>query len=118
MEIVGDRPAQAAKPAAAGRTPQKIRVGGSVQATKMVKMVRPSYPEGLKAQGVEGDVLLEAVISKEGKLLNVRSLNTNVNPDLVAAAVDAVKQWEYQPTLLNGEPVEVITTIHIGFHLK
>jgi protein TonB len=119
LEVLGDRPAAAvqARPAANG-TPQRIQVGGNVQATRIVKMVRPKYPEEMKAQGVEGDVLMEAVISKEGKLLNVKSLNTIVNQELVTAAIEAVKQWEYQPTLLNGQPVEVVTQIHIGFHLK
>jgi len=116
LEVTGDRPA-APRPAVVG-TPSRIRVGGSVQATRMVKMIRPKYPEDAKAQGIEGDVLMEAVISKEGKLLNLKSLSTLVNPELVAAAMEAVGQWEYQPTLLNGEPVEIITTIHIGFHLK
>lgn len=117
IEVIGERPAKATA-AVAASSPKRIRVGGNVQATKLLKQVKPAYPENAKAQGIEGDVLMEAVISKEGKLLNLRSLNTLVNPELVTAAMDAVRQWEYTPTLLNGEPVEVVTAIHVGFHLK
>ena len=118
MEITATRPVAAAKAAEGNGTPKRIRVGGMVQATKIVKMVRPVYPDGAKVAGIEGDVVLEAVIGKEGKLLNLRSISTTAPPELVTAATDAVSKWEYQPTLLNGEPVEIVTTIHIGFHLK
>ncbi|MBI4891989.1 MAG: TonB family protein [Acidobacteria bacterium] len=97
--------------------PSRIRVGGNVQATKMVKQVRPSYPPECKADRVQGTVLLRAVISKEGVILNLEPINQLVDSRLVQAAVDAVKQWVYQPTLLNGNPVEVLTEIEINFTL-
>jgi outer membrane biosynthesis protein TonB len=60
---------------------------------------------------------MRAVISREGGILNLEVLNTDVDPDLAAAAKDAVSKWRWQPTLLNGEPVEVITEIEINFTL-
>jgi TonB family protein len=101
----------------ADATPQRVRVGGNVQATKMVHMVRPSYPPVAKAAGIQGNVILEAVISKEGSLLSLRVMNSQIDADLARAAVEAVSQWKYQPTLLNGEPVEVIVQIDVNFTL-
>ena len=97
--------------------PQRIKVGGNVQAAKMVKMVRPQYPAHLKAAGITGNVVLQAVISREGLVINLESIDPEVHPDLVTAATEAVKQWQYQPTLLNGEPVEIITLINVNFTL-
>jgi len=114
--VTGKRPAP--PPLPAGRTPQRIRVGGNVQATRLVSMARPAYPERLQQLGVEGTVLLRAVISVEGTLLNLEVANTDVNPDLAQAALEAVRQWRYQPTLLNGQPVEVVTTITVEFRLE
>jgi TonB family protein len=94
-----------------------IRVGGNVQAAKLLRQVRPAYPPDLQAQGVEGTVLIDAVIGKDGTPLSVAVRNT-VNPEFANAALDAVRQWRYSPTLLNGEPVEVVTTVTIEFKLK
>ncbi len=60
--------------------------------------------------------MLEAVVSKEGGILSVKVVNT-ADADLARAATTAVQQWHYQPTLLNGEPVEVVTTITVNFRL-
>ena len=98
--------------------PQRIRVGGNVQATRLVSKVQPVYPPDAEAAGVEGTVLLRAVISNEGSLLSTTILNTSIDPRLSKAATDAVSQWKYQPTLLNGEPVEVTTTISVNFRLQ
>ncbi|HTQ57655.1 MAG TPA: M56 family metallopeptidase [Bryobacteraceae bacterium] len=99
-------------------TPHRIRVGGNVQATKLISMAKPVYPPGAAAAGIEGTVLLRAVISTSGDLLGLSAINTSVDGELVKAAMDAVKQWRYQPTLLNGLPVEVVTTIAITFRLE
>jgi periplasmic protein TonB len=61
--------------------------------------------------------LLEAVITKQGTVGTIRALNTLTHPELVTAAMEAVKQWLYQPTLLNGEPIEVVTTVAVNFRL-
>ena len=102
VEVVGKAipPAQAA-------IPRRIRVGGNVQATKLVSMTKPAYPPGPQAAGIEGTVLLQAVISMDGNLLNLSLLNTSVDAELARAAMVAVGSWHYQPTLLNGQPVEV-----------
>jgi TonB family protein len=110
---------QARRPAAeVSMNVERIRVGGNVQATKLIKQVKPKYPESAKAQGIEGTVLLNAIIGKDGNLLSVTVVNKLADPDLAAAALEAVQQWQYQPTLLNGQPVEVVTTIMVNFHLE
>lgn len=116
VDVVGKATRPASEPPRTG-TPQRIRVGGSVQATRLIHMPKPLYPEHLQQQGVEGTVLLEGVISVEGSLLSLRNLNTLVHPELAKAAVEAVQQWRYQPTLLNGKPVEVVTTITVNYRL-
>lgn len=117
LTVVGRKPAVAATPASPTRTPSRIRIGGAVQATKVLNMVKPVYPEALQQTGVEGTVLMRGVISTEGKLLSLESMNSLVHPDLVKAATDAVSQWQYQPSLLNGVPVEIVTTITVNFKL-
>jgi TonB family protein len=96
--------------------PKRIRVGGQVEESKVLTRVPPVYPESARAKGVEGTVLLEAVISMEGVPLSLRVLESP-DSDLSDAAQAAVRQWRYQPTLLNGQPIEVVTTIAIQFHL-
>jgi TonB family protein len=109
---------QARRAMASTAPSERIRVGGMVQAVKLLRQVRPVYPESAKAQGIEGSVLMNAIIGKDGDLLSLTVMNKLADPDLAAAALDAVKQWHYQPTLLNGEPVEVVTTIVINFELR
>jgi TonB family protein len=101
----------------AAGTPQRIPIGGNVQMARLIKQAKPVYPEDLKQQGVTGRVLIRAVLSKEGSLLNPQVLNTDVHPGLAQAALNAVAQWRYEPTLLNGQAVEIITTIEIAFEL-
>jgi TonB family protein len=113
IDVVGKGP----RPAPTG-PPQRIRVGGNVQATKLVHMAKPVYPPELQAAGIEGTVLLRAVISVQGNLLGLSVINTSVAPELAKAAMDAVGQWQYTPTLLNGMPVEVATTIAVNFRLE
>lgn len=110
--------AGAKKTAAPEGAPQRVRVGGNVQATKLVKMVKPVYPPAAKAAGIEGAVLLEAVIARDGSVQSLRVMNSQIDPDLARAAVEAVSQWQYEPTLLNGEPVEVLADITVNFTLR
>jgi TonB family protein len=118
VEIVGKgSPAPPVVNQTRAAAPQRIRVGGNVQAAKIAFMPKPEYPAYLQAQGVEGTVLLEGVISTDGSLLSLRSLNSLVHADLVKAATDAVQRWRYQPTQLNGKPVEIITTITVNYRL-
>ena len=88
-----------------------------MQAAKLVKQVHPVYPAELKQQGITGTVILRAVISTTGEPLHPEVVNTTVHPGLAQAALDAVRQWRYEPTLLNGQPVEVVTTVTVTFEL-
>lgn len=102
-------------PGASG--PTRIKVGGNVQAVNLVSQTRPAYPPECKAAGIQGSVMLRAVIGKDGSILNLEQVNELVDRRLVDAAMEAVKQWKYQPTLLNGNPVEVVTEIDVNFTL-
>jgi TonB family protein len=115
--IVGQKPATVTPAAPMASPPRRIRVGGNVQATKLILMARPQYPADLQQLGIQGAVVMRAVISTTGNLLNVEAVNSDVDARLVAAALDAVRIWKYQPTLLNGQPVEVATTITVDFQL-
>ena len=99
------------------RMPQRIAVGGNVQAARLVRQPRPIYPADLKAQGITGTVIIKAVISVTGETIHPEVINTAVNYGLAQAALDSVRQWRYEPTLLNGQPVEVTTTVQITFEL-
>lgn len=98
--------------------PKPIRVGGNVMQANLASRVVPVYPADMKAQGLEAVVQLQAVISKEGIPQSLNVVSTDVNRAFIDAAIEAVKQWRYKPTLLNGEPVEVITRIDINFTLS
>jgi periplasmic protein TonB len=95
---------------------QHIRVGGIVQTAKLVKQPRPNYPALAKSARIQGVVKLRALISKEGTIENLTVISGH--PLLVPAALEAVKQWVYQPTLLNSEPVGVETEIDVNFTLS
>jgi protein TonB len=86
-----------------------------VIAAKIVYQPKPEYPELAKLTRTEGAVELEAVIGKDGTIEELKVLRGH--PLLVKAALDAVRQWRYQPTLLNGEPIEVVTEITVNFKL-
>jgi TonB family protein len=105
------------RPKAASGVPQRIRVGGNVIAANLVSQVKPVYPQSARDAGIEGKVTLQGLIGADGTLLGLTPLN-NVDRDLTKAALEAVKQWRYRPTLLNGEPVEVLTTIGVEFKLS
>jgi protein TonB len=93
-----------------------VRQGGTVQAANLVYQVKPVYPPIAIRTRVHGVVLLEAVISKEGSVESLRVISGH--PLLTQAALDAVKQWRYRPTTLNGESVDVVTTVTVTFTLQ
>jgi TonB family protein len=103
------------KPAFPG-TPQRIRVGGNVIAANLISQVKPFYPQSARDAGIEGIVHLQGLIGTDGTLIGLSPLNF-INADLMNAAMDAVQQWRYKPTLLNNEPVQVLTTIDVEFKL-
>ena len=93
-----------------------IRVGGNVQQANIVSRVSPVYPADAKRDRIQGTVRLEVTIDKEG---HVQSVSLVDGPAaLVQSAVDAVSLWVYKPTLLNGQPVEVITTVDVNYTLS
>ncbi len=97
-------------------TPKRIRVGGSVQKARLAKQVLPRYPPLARQARISGVVKLTAIIAKNGMVQELKVLSGH--PLLVPAALQAVKQWRYKPTLLNNTPVEVVTQIDVIFSLS
>jgi TonB family protein len=95
--------------------PGAIRVGGNVQQSKLVRQPRPVYPALAKEARISGVVHLNALLAKDGTVSNLSVISGH--PLLVQAAMDAVRQWVYEPTVLNGNPVEVVTQIDVNFTL-
>jgi periplasmic protein TonB len=95
--------------------PQKLRVSQGVAEGNLLRKIEPQYPQMAKVAHIQGDVLLAATISKGGAIENLHQISGH--PILVQAAMEAVKQWKYKPYLLNGEPVEVETTIKVSFKM-
>lgn len=93
-----------------------IRVGGNVQAARIINRIQPVYPPLARQTRISGTVRLHAIISKDGTIKELEVVSGH--PLLQQSALDAVRQWRYQPTLLNGEPVEVDTTIDVIFSLN
>ena len=91
-------------------------VGGNVQQAMLVNQPKPLYPPLAKQARRSGTVRFTAIIGRDGAIQNLTLVSGH--PLLVAAATDAVKQWRYKPTLLNGEPVEVVTQIDVNFTLN
>jgi TonB family protein len=114
-KLVAGAATSAAQPAP---KPSPITVGGRVEAARLLSQARPVYPPELQQQRIEGTVRLRAQISRDGVPVNVHVLNDDeVDPRMAQAAVDAVRQWRYLPSKLDGEPVEVTTSIDVAFHL-
>ena len=97
------------KPAA----PARIKQGGEVTAASIITQTRPAYPALARQARIQGTVVLHAIIDKEGKVAQLEVVSGH--PLLVQSAIEAVKQWRYKPTQLNGDPVEVDTTIQVTF---
>jgi len=115
--VLGSVLSQAAPPPPPPKAvaPKRIRVGGQVESAKLIFQPKPEYPPLARMARIQGQVRLEAVISKDGTIQDLKVLNGH--PLLVKAALEAVQRWRYQPTLLNGEPVEVVTEIDVNFTL-
>jgi protein TonB len=96
-------------------TPSRIKVGGAVQAASLVNQVKPEYPPIAQSAHVQGTVVLHAIIAKDGSVEKLQYVSGP--PLLMASAMSAVKEWKYRPTTLNGQPVEVDTTVQVVFSL-
>jgi TonB family protein len=113
-------PDNKAKPTVVEKTdgkPSRLQIVGGVEAAKLITKVQPIYPQSAKSAGVQGTVVLHAVIGMDGKPLSLRVMNSQIDPDLARSAVEAVSQWRYTPTLLNGDPIEVDTTVTVIYSL-
>jgi TonB family protein len=93
-----------------------VRVGGKIKAPTKIKDVMPVYPAAAKSAGVQGAVIIEAMIGADGKVQDAKVLRSVSTLD--QAALDAVRQWEFTPTRLNGVPVPVVMTVTVNFKLK
>ena len=116
ITVTGRKPSSALPSGTA--TGQQIRLGGTVRPVKLIHQVQPDYPAGLQRLGVEGTVMIRAVISINGEVLSPEVISAGVDARLAQLALDAVKQWRYEPSLLNGEPVETASIVTIDFALQ
>ncbi|RPI17533.1 MAG: M56 family peptidase [Acidobacteriales bacterium] len=112
MVLIVSRAAPVAPPLANGL---RIQVSGAVQQKKLTSQAKPTYPPLARQARIQGTVRFTAVIDKEGHVANLTLVSGH--PLLAQAAQEAVEQWTYQPTLLNGEQVEVFTDIDVNFTL-
>jgi TonB family protein len=97
--------------------PRLVRVGGNIRVPQKVHHVNPTYPVSMQEAAREGKVLIDAVIGIDGAVHAARVLTAQVHPDFAAAALDAVREWRFTPTLLNGNAVEVRMTVTVDFSL-
>jgi protein TonB len=93
--------------------PQRVKVSQGVTSGLLINKVTPTYPPIAKTAHITGSVVLQAVISKQGAIEGLKVVSGH--PMLINSAVEAVKQWRYKPYILNGEPVEVETTVTVNF---
>jgi protein TonB len=98
------------------QAPKRIRVGGQVESARLIFQPKPDYPPLAKMARIQGTVRLDAIISKDGTIQDLKVISGH--PLLVKAALDAVGRWRYQPTMLNGDAVEVATEIDVNFTLS
>ena len=96
--------------------PMPIRVGGRVQSARLIHRVSPAYPADALEEGISGTVELEAIVSFDGRIRDLKL--TSGHPLLAPAAIEAVKQWRYSPTRLNGNIVEVISSVEVIFKIQ
>ena len=108
-----DIPAPPVMPPARG---EPIRVGGQIQPPALVHKVDPVYPPLAIAAGVEGIVILEAIVDREGRVEQLKVLRSRGVLD--RPAMEAVRQWRYSPVLLNGVPERFILTVVVSFNLE
>jgi TonB family protein len=112
------RPASITPIGDASGSPTPVRVGGNIRAPRKLVDQKPVYPKRMIEAGLEGKVSVEAVIGVDGRVARARATTVQAHPDLAQAAVDAVRQWRFEPTLLNGAPVEVVMTVTVDFSLE
>ena len=103
-------------PPPVARKPDPVRIGGQIRAPQRIVYVAPEYPMMARRAGIQESVTLEATIDEHGIVRNVRAVKPS--PLFEKAAIDAVSQWRYEPTRLNGQAVPVILTVTVSFEIK
>ncbi len=109
-------PKPAVKPPSPVEGKRPVQVGGSIRPPRRTRGARPDYPVQAKRQGIEGEVVLEATINEQGRVVESRAVSGH--PLLVAAAIQAVSKWRYAPTILNGTPWPVLLKVTVTFSLS
>jgi protein TonB len=100
----------------APQAPQTVRVGGDVKPPLKTKNVAPVYPAYARQNKIQGVVMLEVTVGTDGKVKDIKVLRSI--KELDDAAIQAVRGWEFKPTMLNGQTVQVITTVPVVFTLE
>jgi periplasmic protein TonB len=96
--------------------PQRVRISEAVSTGLLIKKAPPKYPEKARHQRIQGPAVLQAIINREGKIVELTPVSGD--PLLTSSAMKTVKKWRYKPYLLNGQPVEVETTVQVNFTLS
>jgi periplasmic protein TonB len=109
-------PQQDAPPPQPAKKITRVKQGGAVMVKMLKVKIEPVYPQLAKEKGIQGTVRLHAIVGRDGTMEQIEVISGQ--PLLVQAALDAVRQWKYRITYLNGEPVEVDTTIDLNFSLN
>jgi TonB family protein len=115
ITVTAQRPTP--RPAQAQTSQEAIRVGGNIRPPVKIVNVAPVYPAAMRDAGLEGLVPMDALIAADGTVASVRVLSAQVHPEFARAAEDAVRQWRFSQTLLNGAAVEVRMTVSVQFGL-
>jgi TonB family protein len=118
QETVTIRESRIGATGASAAAANPVRIGGNIKPPLKLKDVRPVYPSSMREAGLSGVVPIEAIIGVDGTVASVRVVSAQVHPALAQAAVDAVRQWQFSPTLLNGRPVEVVMNVSVRFDLE
>ncbi len=113
--VIGGLVTSTAPPPSVAKPVGPKKVSSGVMEGNLLKRIDPPYPSMAKIAHIQGDVVLQATISKQGTIENLRGVSGH--PILIQAAMEAVRQWRYRPYELNGEPVEVETTVTVRFHM-
>jgi TonB family protein len=114
---VTERRVAGSRPPSRAQGPLPVRVGGNIKTPQKLHDVKPVYPATMRDEGREGVVQIETIIGRDGSVISTRVVGAPVHPDFGTAAVDAVRQWRFSPTLLNGVAVEVQMTATVAFNL-
>jgi protein TonB len=114
--IISQTSSLAAVPKLASALPKRVRVSQGVTQGLLIQKIEPTYPRIALAARISGQVILQAIISKAGEIKELSLVSGH--PMLAPAAIEAVRQWRYRPFLLNGEPVEVDTTVTVTFQIS